>query len=158
MTDMSLGYSLLGKTIVDAITGIEGVCTQVIEYHTGTIQCCIQPKGDGRTVPESYYIDPNTLSIVEDGYSVTPVPVPNPTNYLNKKVKDKINGAKGIATKRIINLNGCEQYVVMSDTLERGKAIAHIVPTQDLECKEADKPVEPVRNRVGGPIQKAYKF
>ena len=56
---------MLGKTVVDSVTGFTGVAVGHVEYVTGCNQCLVQPrcKPDGDFV-ESRWLDDARLSAV----------------------------------------------------------------------------------------------
>jgi hypothetical protein len=51
----------LGIKVRDKITKLEGMLTGKVTYLTGCDQYLVQPQGDGKTYPESTWIDVNRL-------------------------------------------------------------------------------------------------
>ena len=159
MSKLSQAMDFIGHHVMDEITGLMGICDSIVEYHTGSIQVSIQPRGDGKTVPDCYYIDMDNVTKQEESIRRPVTPVPEPTSFLGKKVVDSITGLKGTATKKFIYINGCERYHVTHATLTKdGMMGGTLIAAQDLVLDEPvkveDKPKEE-KKRTGGPVMKA---
>ena len=153
-------FDYLGLTVRDEITGLTGICNSIMEYHTGTIQCCVQPKGDGEKIPEAYYIDPDTLVLVTDGPTVNVVEPLITDNFIGKKIKDRITGSEGIATHRMTYINGCIRYSIKylskkdnEPSILTVEALDAILVDDGVRPKEEAKPT-----RTGGPAMKANRY
>ena len=120
----------LGMIVRDPGTGLVGQADMKVELLSGTTQYAVQPKGDGKSIPERYYIDDFLLEFVGDGVSArVPAPDGNDPYSLGQKLEDTVTGYIGIATQRTTYLNGCVHYHLqkhISDT--KGKTLIEDVP------------------------------
>lgn len=163
MPNDHVAFTFLGQTVVDQLTGLKGIVQYIDEFHSGTIHCSVQPKGDGEKIPDGYNIDWQQLVLQVDGPSIEVTPVPDPTDYLGKKVRDKITGYEGTATHRHTHVNGCETYFVEGAFNHAvGKTItvrAFAMDLIDLTPKvEEAKPVETPPKRTGCASVKADRL
>ncbi len=120
----------LGMTVRDPATNLVGQADMKCELLSGTTQYAIQPKGDGKTIPERYYVDDFLLEFVDDGISArVPTPDGNDPYSLGEKLEDTVTGYTGIATQRSTFLNGCVHYHLqrsLADT--KGKTLLEELP------------------------------
>lgn len=163
MNELDQAKELLGYICTDDISGLTGLCDAYVEYHTGSVQVCLQPRGDGRTMPEAYFID--VYNVIKEGDTPKrPVKeVPEPTNFLGKKIVDSITGIKGTATKKITYINGCERYTVTHTKLDNsGMMVQTVIAAQDIildePVKAEKKKKEETKPRTGGPAMRAERF
>lgn len=163
MTERHVAFTFLGQTVIDQLTGLKGIVQYIDEFHSGTIHCSVQPKGDGDKVPDGYNIDWQQLVLQVDGPSIEVTPVPDPTDYLGKRVKDKITDFEGVATHRHTHVNGCETYYVegkYNPTVGKSHMFrVFAMDLIDLSPKvEEPKPVETPLKRTGCASVKAERF
>lgn len=58
---------MLGKTVIDRLTGFTGVVTGYVEYLTGCNQVLVQPKGtDASKRPDSEWFDVQRVTVNPD--------------------------------------------------------------------------------------------
>jgi hypothetical protein len=116
----------LGMKVRDPASGLIGIAGHRTELISGTVQFAIQPEGDGKSVPNSYYVDDFLLEYVDDGISAK-CPTPAPADYpLGVELKDTITGFTGIAVERCTYLNGCIHYTLQPEETKKS-AIAGLL-------------------------------
>lgn len=120
----------LGMVVRDPATGLTGQADQKVELLSGTTQYTIQPMGDGKTVPERYFVDDFLLEYVGPGVSDrVPAPDTGDSFALGQKMEDTVTGYVGISVQRTTYLNGCICYHLqkhISDT--NGKTLLEDIP------------------------------
>lgn len=127
---------LRGFKVRDKITGLTGVAEQYIEMLTGTIQYSIQPEGDGKTIPQGMAMDHQIVEKISKKPVVEPIPPdPNVKVQLGDEVEDIISGHKGIAVRKIIFLNGCVYFEVLSRVTEKDKTDSHYMSVDHKRLK-----------------------
>jgi hypothetical protein len=60
----------LGQKVRDQITGFEGIAVAKVEYINGCIQFGIKPKSTDGKMPETVYLDEQTLEVVDAGVAI----------------------------------------------------------------------------------------
>lgn len=154
---------LLGKTLCDAITGFTGVATTYTQFDNGTEQYGLQPTVDSTgKLPEPYYVDAPTLSVVEGERSVQAATPDEKEfdNLLGTAVKDKVSGFTGTSTRRTVFINGCVYYSVVGGFNNRtGKADEMFLQADrliweskaDVKATSRKSETEQPDKRIGGP-------
>lgn len=146
----------LGVEAVDRVSGLKGTVICGVQLLNGCIQYVVQPKckkGEV-TMPDGYSVDEDSLEII--GAKAKPF-THDFTFETGDRLRSMVNGHEGIAQRRILDLNGCERYVVEGKMDKDGKQIAINAFKQEWKfvdegLNEKKKPVE--RARTGGPARK----
>jgi hypothetical protein len=145
----------LGVIAEDRVTGITGTVTQIHEMLTGMNQVAIQPKGDGKTVPDALCIDEFIVKVLEEGIADT-VPAPEETSFkLGQEVRDIVTGQVGKITCKVTHLNGCVYFMATANSKKNDPAEAFYVSHKRLELVSkgvAEKVVK--TERSGGPSRR----
>ena len=55
----------LGSKVQDKVTLVVGIATARSTDINGCIRYCIQPKGDGKTVPSPYWVDAKQVEFIK---------------------------------------------------------------------------------------------
>ncbi len=120
----------LGMIARDPVTGLVGMIDKRYQLLSGTTQYCLQPMGDGKTIPDSFCIDDFLLEYVSDGISAQTIPEDTRATFrLGEKFQDEITGFTGIAEQRITYLNGCVHYYIRSNKADAsGRALIDALP------------------------------
>lgn len=105
----------LGCMVRDRVTGLVGIADQYRELYTGSRQYSVQPRGDGKDLPQAYCIDVEQLEIAP-GPSASPIvtvtAAPPTSIVLGDEVEDVVTGLIGYAVTKTIFLNGCIYFNV----------------------------------------------
>lgn len=64
----------LGDTLKCKLTGFKGIAVIRVEYLNGNIQFALLPKSDGKTYPDSKYIDSCNLEFIDNGVTDRIIP------------------------------------------------------------------------------------
>jgi len=170
-SDTELGYE-----VEDAISGVRGTASSMVVFHDGNIQFAVQPK----TTPEKnemhdgWNIDAAQLKFLSEGVNSLRVQAPVVDIALGGLVKDKFTDIEGIATRKVVFLNGCVYYSIARKITQEMKdkgakeTTPHFVNWTQLVKLEprtllAPKEVKPASKAqgtargVGGPSSPAYK-
>jgi hypothetical protein len=157
----------LGMKIREVISGVVGTAWSRRETLAGSIQFALQPVGDGKTLPESYNFDWQTLEIIDSGVAHLASPE-DPTVKVKPgdKVKDPISGMTGVAIEKYTYMNGCVKIMVQGKDTAEGKIRIDIVDHAILEILDKPRFVPPAvkeqapeqkEKPTGGPITRAYR-
>jgi hypothetical protein len=112
----------LGMTVKDPASGLIGIANMKAELISGSVQYAIQPVGDGKSMPEGFFVDDFMLEFVDDGVSKrAPAPDAAARFVLGEDLQDTISGFRGIAVQRTTYLNGCVHYTLQPE--ERRKSL-----------------------------------
>lgn len=161
----------LGMVVRDPSTGLIGQADQKIELLSGTTQYTIQPQGDGKSVPDRYYVDDFLLEYVGPGVSDR-VPAPDTADVfaLGENLEDTITGYVGIALQRTTYLNGCVHYSLQRNfTKTKQKVLIEDIPQavafdykrlklvdSGVAAKEeSGETVKTPKSKTGGPTLRA---
>lgn len=148
----------LGSTVRDKVTGLQGTANQLRETLFGTRQIGIQPMGDGKVIPDPFFVDVQTIEVVDAGLSELACPTPDqPDVNLGDKVRDLTSGEKGIATSRVTFMNGCVYFAVTVKA--KGKRDAHkfVISHKALEVIVPGALSNVPTSSSGGPSTKAFR-
>jgi len=157
----------LGKYVVDAASGFEGVVEGRCLWNTGNIQYSVQPKIKEDKKPDSMWIDGDHLVIHEDPTNpnaiaehkgvVSKYGHPNFLLDNGDEVKSTIFDFKGMVVGKIQWLNGCLEYSIAQKKLTKDHMIVYkTLAEEELELVKAKKVVTKQRN-TGGPMSKVQK-
>ncbi|MFH1657917.1 MAG: hypothetical protein ABIG35_01265 [Pseudomonadota bacterium] len=97
----------LGCTVIDNVSGLTGIATQIRITLSGCRQIGIQPKGDGTKVLEAVLIDDHLVSVVDEGVSAQVPEGELSTIHLGEKIRDIITKRAGIVVATVSFVNGC---------------------------------------------------
>jgi hypothetical protein len=150
----------LGIEVTETVSGMTGTLIAKTTDIVGYSQWAIQPKGDGKDLPDADFFDHYTLTKVGDGCSADLPPMdPMVTIELGDVCEDIITGFRGTATKRQESLNGCVFFklepVKIADELSLAKTLNHrrLCKVDEVEeVKETFKAGQLAH--VGGPSSK----
>lgn len=126
----SVNDVFLGMEVRNIVTNFQGIITSIRQQVSGQIQFMIEPKGDGKTLPDAFYSDWQTMEIIGEGVQDR-VTKPDTTIKikLGETVKHTVNGFTGVATEKFTYLNGCVFF--------------YVLPTEEYQKKfTAYKPLE----------------
>lgn len=148
----------LGYTARDKVSGFTGVAHSRLEFLTGNVQYSLQPPAKDGVLPDLIAFDEHQLEEVP-GAAVPSIAPPADTGVkLGEKVKDIVSQVEGIATRRVIFLNGCVYYTVQDVKANKdGSIVEHFLEWKRLERTGAGvtakiaKRDEPAKVRTGGP-------
>jgi hypothetical protein len=144
---------MLGMTVKDPVTGLQGITTARLELLSGSIQYTIQPpvKPDGE-VPDGHSVDFNLLQVIDPGVSGG-VTAEDPTVdiKLGDLVTDLVTGVTGLAIEKSVFLNGCVYFSVRGKDINallkssvfcHHARLRHVTLTQDdnAEDQEVEQP------------------
>jgi len=78
--------SLLGKTVVDTISGFKGVVVAEYIYINGCTRCCVQPKvdKDGK-LPDTQTFDLPQLEVQKEKKFIGKLNTGGPDKYIDKR-------------------------------------------------------------------------
>jgi hypothetical protein len=148
----------LGSTVRDKVTGLQGYACQLREDLFGARQYGIQPMGDGKSMPDPYFVDIQTVEFVDVGLSDLSSPVPeNVAIKLGDKVRDITTGEKGIATAKIAFLNGCVFLTVTVKAKGKNKGYRFFTDHKALEVVAPDLLRNVSTSSSGGPSTRAFR-
>jgi hypothetical protein len=168
----SSGEVYLGMEVRNIISNFQGIVSSVRQLVSGQIQFCIEPKGDGTTVPDAFFSDWQTMEIIGEGIQDR---VSKPDGQvkikLGQTVRHTVNGFTGVAAEKITYINGCVSFwVIPTEEYQKqfpgkllsGQALDHhmlevvgAVPASLAE-KAAIAENPPVVNKpTGGPSMRA---
>jgi hypothetical protein len=159
----------LGMEVRNVVINLAGTVTSVRQLVSGQIQFLVEPKGDGKTVPDGFYMDWHLMEIIGEGVQdrVTK-PTADVKITLGEEVKHKISGFRGIATESFTYINGCMSFWVVpteeytkqfKDGKPMGGAIIEsgmlevVGPIPDNLAERAKKTADPAtpKTATGGP-------
>lgn len=109
----------IGQNMKDITTQFTGLCVQKVEQFGGNVRFVIQgqpePGKVGTSFPDALEIDEVVLELVPGSPHAGRVIPANDTSgiELGNQVQDQITKFIGIATDRIIHMNGCVFYRVV---------------------------------------------
>lgn len=173
----------LGMVVKDPASGLTGIVNMQAQLISGSVQYAIMPQGDGKTIPETHFIDDFMLEYVGEGVSKrTPAPDINARHRLGEELQDTITGFKGIAIERVTYLNGCVHYNLQPQQKKAGllgrlfgepprsaiydykrlKKVSDGIADKVAKIPKAGpKPEEPKafkRSTTGGPTRSAHSY
>lgn len=109
----------LGSTVLDTVSGIEGIVDACLLRINGAKQYSLQPKSDDKLRrPEGWLIDEEQLEVLEKKGETFEVDFRFPPR---SKVIDTITGFKGTVISCMYYLNGCTSYLILPKTNKSGK-------------------------------------
>ena len=150
---------LLGKHCRDIVSGMEGICTGIVEWMYGCQMYRLQPKaGDGKKEASSYFFE-KQLEVLDGGISDrVEIPEYKPQEFFGKKCKDKVTGVRGICVGRSVSLFGGDQYVLEIQPEDESKESRVLwLDEGRVECLEVVvEPGEVQGTRTGGIMDPAY--
>jgi hypothetical protein len=127
----------LGHKVREITTGIEGLTVTRTEFLTGNVQFGIQimaKEGDGGGVYEPVSHDLQQLDYIDEGIAARVTPASSGDSItLGEKVRDIITKFVGIATRRVIFMNGCVYYFVQAEMDKEGKSTEQFLEFKRLE-------------------------
>lgn len=152
---------ILGYAVQDNITGIQGVCTSIVQCLHNVDQVSIQPPSkDGEAMPEAYSFDLNNVSVLSDLAVIQPVPYTVKLRFdLGDSVSDSISGVTGVLTRRYLQVNGCVYYVMIhSKPDNHGRMVESYLSQERLVFKK--KAAKPAATPfcTGGPAVRVPRF
>jgi len=148
----------LGSTVRDKVTGLQGYACQLRETLFGMRQFGIQPMGDGKTIPDPYFVDLQTIEFVDAGLSDLAITQPDQvTVSLGDKVRSVVTGEKGIVTSKLTFLNGCVYFSVAQKAKGKREAQKFIADHKGLEVLVPGELSNPQTSSSGGPSTKAFR-
>ncbi|NTV70145.1 MAG: hypothetical protein HGA71_08375 [Azonexaceae bacterium] len=148
----------LGSTVKDKVTGLIGTANQLRETLFGTRQIGIQPMGDGKTIPDPYFVDVQTIEVIDAGLSESACQNPDhPEVNLGDKVRDVTSGEKGIATSRLTFMNGCVYFAVTVKAKGKRDAQKYVSNHKALEVILPGALSNAPTSSSGGPSTKAFR-
>lgn len=144
----------LGNLVTDVVTGITGTATQMIYKTNGCRQICIQPKGDGNTVPEAYCIDDFTIEY--NGVGVADlIPAISDTNIsIGQEVREIATRQVGVVVGKCIFLNGCINYEVHTKCVDNKAPEMFWCDQLKLEILNDGIKDKIIKTDTGGPMQR----
>jgi len=108
----------LGNIVVDVVTGMRGTATQFYIRSNGNKLIGIQPKGDGKTIPEVVFSDEYSIMFVENNIA-DGLPEPAHTDIeIGMEVVEIASGQTGIVTSKNIFLNGCINFEITTKSID----------------------------------------
>lgn len=153
--------SLLGWKVKDKISGYVGIVQGYTQYYGGVVQADVQSVGDGKTIPQAYFIDVGSLVAQGTKPVVTGAGVHQPLKAnLGDEARDIVTGFKGIVTILTWYFNGCTKYT-LSEKYRADAKDPLAVEFSMLEARvEVTKPVaKPVtKAKTGGPSVPSKRF
>lgn len=149
----------IGLEACDLVSGLRGIVTGRAEHDHGMIRWGLTPRGDGKTLPESYDFDEAQLEVVSWGIYDRVKDLPQaefPEFTFGSIVKDRSSQYKGKIVGKHRTLNGCMLFTVQADTLTKdGQSIYQAYNGNVLELVKPVAPVEIAapqkRERTGPP-------
>jgi len=153
----------LGTVVVDLLSGLTGALNSKNEKLSGNIQFGIQPMGGGAVMPDTVWVDYQTLVIHDSGVSDrVPAPDNTVTVKLGEAVEDVVSGVKGVATDKVTFINGCVVFGVQPKVDKDGKLpdtiyLDHkrLKTTNAGVSEDSKKPVK--RSDTGGPATRGIR-
>lgn len=145
----------LGVEALDTVSGLRGTIVAGVQLLNGCVQYVIQPKckkGDV-VMPDGYSVDEASLRIKGKAKPFT-----HEFKFqTGDRLLNMVNGHEGIAQRRVLDLNGCERYIVEGNMDKDNQPIVVNAFKQEWKfvdegLNEKKKPVE--RARTGGPARK----
>lgn len=149
----------LGDSVIDTLTGFIGIAYSRHTAMNGNVQWAVQPKGDGKMIPEVMSIDHHTLEVKKKGdrtlkFAVTGITV-------GDEVEDTVSGCRGTAVSRHDYYNGCTSYTVQPKVDPKRP---HEMPDTwaiDWNKLKVTKPVKSAtvkKTSTGGPIVRSARY
>lgn len=151
----------LGNEVKDKASGVTGICVSVLLQANGNIMLGIEPPAKDNKKEDAHFFDIGIIEVLGIGVTES---VPEPeivTPFdIGDKVKDKISGYAGVVNSISWFLNGCAQYCVISEKLDKesGKPISEFFLTERLTLVGENTAVkQTVRKQTGGPSTKVVR-
>ena len=145
----------LGQTVRDAGNGLMGHLVGSLAKLDGTHQLLIQPiNHEGNKVEESWFVDWNTVDIVDVGIAdraITPI---KHAIKLGQKVRDRVVGVEGTVTSITTHLNGCVHATVTPKARFFGLVRPDTITTAIGLLDSLEKRVAPITPKVVAPVKK----
>jgi hypothetical protein len=142
----------LGNIVEDEVTGLTGTASQILEHMNGTRQIAIQPKGDGRTIPETVFVDDYLVNYVKDGVADR-VPAIDKTSFvMGQEVREMASGQVGTITSRVVYLNGCVHFGITTKSTENKAPDMFYVDHKRLELVSEGIKDKVKTTDTGGPM------
>lgn len=147
----------MGQYVKCRITDFEGTVTSLTKYLQDASKAGVQPKGDGKSIPDSMDIDTTQLDVVTDSDGLSIEDYDQRISF-GSKVRCKLTGYEGITYGICWYMNGCVRYGVQpkhdkkKEKLDKGSWFAdttlEVLSKEDVKVKQS---------RTGGPIMKSRK-
>jgi len=111
----------LGQKVECLVTGFSGIATGIAEYLHGCERVEVQSSmdKDGK-VEDSVMFDLPQLKVI-DKKQVVKSKTPKSLIKLGQRITDPISGMEGIATGRVVHLNGCARILMSIKADKEGK-------------------------------------
>lgn len=140
----------LGTYVKDKVTGFEGIINGRVLWDTGNVQYSVKSrvKDDG-SVGSGLWIDPDYFQITKEKSMESNHGQPNFIFSNGEKVQSLKTGYKGHINGCIQWLNGCLEYNVTSEKLEKGKVVLEWF--NENELKTLSKTLDLEKRPTGGP-------
>lgn len=158
----------LGMRLREVVSGVEGIAWSRRETLAGSTQISVQPSGDGKTLPDAYNFDWQTLEILSSGVAHLSSPEdPTVKVKVGDKVKNPITGMNGVAIEKVTWMNGCVKFLVQGKDREDGTPRFNWEDHQILEILDKPRFVPPIVKEqtpeqkvkpTGGPTSKALRM
>lgn len=156
---------VMGSEARDKISGLEGIINADLLTLNGVFQWALQPRGDGKDIPEGWNVDPVQLEWIGEGLEAS-VPEPDHCEVeLGDEAEDIVTGFRGIATQRSIQLNGCVLFKIEgklgSKQGEEGgqiRAPNMMLLSGRLKKVEAAARTATPRKKTGGPSNRVERM
>lgn len=154
----------LGSTVRCAISGLVGIAAVETVQINGNVRYDVQPKSeDGKTMPEAWTVDLQSLEIVDEGVSArASEPRKHPIKNGNK-VEDLITGHEGVATDIATYMNGCVFALVVprkgdKTLLTDAAPVGSFVPVERLKVTGEGLKLAAEDKPTGGPSTRAVRI
>lgn len=161
---MTIPFEMLGKTYVDLASDLVGIVVGITQRSNGCVQATLQPKGDGKTMPDGWSFDVEQLAPVLGGPAIRPKWETFPTEKKYSAgdiVEDTYTKYPGTVADVIYHLNGCITVKVTGEydkKADGGGALSITVDQGRLRPIRVAPPItEPPKPRVGGPAERMIR-
>lgn len=165
---MSSNPISLGSTVKCAVSGVQGFVVTCTETFNGNLRYGVQPSSeDGKSMPDAWDIDHQTLDVIDEGISSRAIPAPENTIEVGMLVRDILSDYVGTVASKTTHLNGCIYCLVVpkinpKSLLSDAPAGTHIAVERLVKDGEgvlaARKQVSTPELRTGGPSTRSIRF
>lgn len=145
----------LGCNVIDNVTGLTGIVTQIRTTLSGCRQVGIQPKGDGSKVIEAVLIDEHLVAVVDEGISAQVPECESTTISVGDKVQDIISNRVGIVVATVSFINGCLFLEVVSKEKKKAPSRTFFIDHKRAQFLSVGVKAMIEKTGTGGPMSGA---
>lgn len=147
----------LGEYVIDEATGFEGRINGRVVWDTGNIQYSVKPKvKESGEMGTGHWLDGDYLKAVPEKSLVSKYGEPEFQFSNGEKVKSILVPYFGRVKALAQWLNGCLEYVVVNEQLEKGATITEWFGETELES--VAPPIKRETRLTGGPSSVSDRY